>query len=413
MRERHPDAIPASEVAAIRNDFPVFRHRAFLDTACYAPGYQRAADAVNAWWQTAMLIPGTTFDQTLAWLRPAAAARSDAARLLQADEDEVGFITSTALGMNKIANALALGGGNNIVINDLEFPANTVPWLGQRRRGVEIRRVEHRAGRLLIDDFEKLVDHNTRVIAVSTVQWTTGFRINLKSLVELADAYGAYVVVDSCQSLGALELDVRKTNIHFMVTQAHKWLFGPFATGLIYCRRDLIENLAPVDVETGNLLKDPERQPYHHLQDLDNIADYDHGFVPTAARVQTCPNLPGLWGLSESLRCINGVGIARIETRVHELVDYLLEKLVDVPGVTIVSSVVPDERSALIVVSTGDVERDVRMMNKLSELGVGVSVRYQAGSGGIRISCHFYNSEDDIDKLIAAMSGRTPPLYFH
>lgn len=397
----------------LRRDFPVFTHRTYVDTACYAPGYVKAAEAVNNWYNTFLLMTATSFDTTLAWLKPVAFARAETAKLLNADEDEIAFITSTGMGNNKIADALRLQPGENIIINDLEFPSNVLAFTSYQRKGVEIRRVKHREGRLYLEDFEKAIDRKTRIIAISSVQWSSGFRFDLASLVKLAESYGAYVVVDSCQSLGALNLDVKKTGIHFMVTQAHKWLFGPFGTGIMYVRKDLINKYDPLIVESGNLYKNPARQPYHHQFDLDNMTDYAIKFVDTAAKFQSCSNIPGLWGLYESLKCINHYGIVNIEERIQYLVGYLLSNLMKISFLTIKSPLEESCRSGIVLATTGSVEEDVAVMNKLSQLGVGASVRYQAGWGGIRMSLHFYNNEEDIDRLIAALKGETRPLYFH
>ncbi|SBV92220.1 putative Aminotransferase, class V [uncultured delta proteobacterium] len=402
-----------TDVKALRRDFPIFRHRTYVDTACYAPGYARVAQAAADWHSSAMLMPGTSFDQTLAWLKPVAFARVEAAKLLGAQEEEIAFITSTGMGNCKIADALDLKAGDNVVINDLEFPSNVIAFTARQRKGVEIRRVNHQGGRLLLDDFAKLVDDRTRLIAISSVQWTNGFRMDLKSLVDLAESKKAYVVVDSCQSLGAMELDVRKTGIHFMVTQSHKWLFGPFSTGLMFVRRDLIGKYDPTIVESGNLFKNPARQPYHHQLDLDNLTDYAIEFVDTAAKYQSCPNLPGLWGLYESLKTINAYGIANIEERVLHLTDRLIERLRAVKGFTVSTPCGEGERSGIVSATTGSVDTDLETMRRLSQLGVGVSVRYQAGCGGVRMSLHFYNDEEDIDRLISALLGETKPLYFH
>ncbi|MEL7565949.1 MAG: aminotransferase class V-fold PLP-dependent enzyme [Dehalobacterium sp.] len=401
------------EIDLIREDFPVFRHRSYLDSACYAPGCTKVAAAVNDWYQSSLLMSTPSFEQTFGWLQPAINARDEAIKLLHANENEVAFTSSTTLALNKLANAIDWKKGDNIVLNDLEFPSNTIPWMQQRRFGVELRRTEHRGGKLYIEDFEKVVDKNTRVIAVSSVQWSSGFRIDLKKLVDLAESYDAIVVVDSAQSLSALELDVRKTGIHFMATQAHKWMFGPFGTGLIYCREDMIDKYVPLELESGNILKNPERMPYHHQPLLDNIYDYDMGIVPTAARFQTCPNLPGLWGLYESLKYVNKYGIENIENRIQNLVDYALDKLTKLNGYEIVSPFEREERSGIIMVTTGRAEDDVKMMQQLSQSGVGVSVRYQANCGGIRISTHFFNNEDDIDRLVMVMGGKARTMFFH
>lgn len=400
-------------VEEIRREFPVFRHRAYLDNACYAPGFARGAKAVQDYYNMHMLIGCTSFHQTLAELIPVANARAEAAKLLNAEEEEIAFVPSTGMGNNKFAGAIGLKAGDNVIIDDLEFPSAVLAYIAYRRQGVEIRTVKHRDGRLFVEDYEKLVDKNTRVIAVSTVQWCSGYRIDLKSLVRLADSVGAYVAVDGCQSLGALKLDVKETGVHFVTTQGHKWLFSPMGSGFIYMRKDLVERYEPSMVESCNLYKDPARQPYHHQPDLSLERDYQIKFVDTAAKFQSASNVMGIWAMYESLHCINGYGIENIEERIQYLVELINDRLKTVPGLTLRSPEERECRSGIIIASYGDLKKDLSMMDTLSDLGVSVSCRYQENFGGLRISPHFYNDEEDAEKLISALKGETKPLYFH
>lgn len=402
-----------TDVEGIRKEFPVFRHRVYLDNACYAPGFERCTKAIMDYCNLHSLIGCTSFHQTLAELKPVAKARKEIAKLLNAEEEEIAFVPSTGLGNNKFAGAIQFHKGDNVIIDDLEFPSAVLAYTALSRQGVQVRTVKHHNGRLNIEDYEKLIDSKTRIIAVSTVQWCSGFRIDLKKLVELADSVGAYVAVDGCQSLGAFQLDVKETGVHFIATQGHKWLFSPMGTGFIYVKKDLIDKLEPNIVESCNLYKNPKRQPYHHQYDLSLEKDYAIKFVDTAAKFQSASNIMGIWALYESLHCINSFGIKNIEERVQHLVSYLDEKLKLVPGLTLLSPENPKERGGIVIASYGDIKKDLAKMDELSDLGISVSCRYQACFGGLRISPHFYNNEDDIDQLIAALKGQIKPLYFH
>lgn len=400
-------------VEDIRKEFPIFRHRAYLDNACYAPGFARCKQAVDDYYDMHMLIGCTSFHQTLAELKPVANARAEAAKLLNADEDEIAFVPSTGMGNNKFAGAIGLKAGDNVVIGDLEFPSAVLAYTAYQRQGVEVRIVRHKDGRLPAEEYAKLVDERTRVIAVSTTQWCSGYCVDLKKLVALADSVGAYVAVDGCQSLGALKLDVKETGVHFVATQGHKWLFSPMGSGFMYVRKDLVDRYDPDMVESCNLYKDPARQPYHHQPDLSLERDYAIKFVDTAAKFQSASNVMGIWAMYESLKCINSYGIENIEERIQYLVDYLRDGLKTVPGLTVLSPEEKECRSGIVIASYGDLHKDLDKMDTLSDLGVAVSCRYQANFGGLRVSPHFYNNEDDIDKLINALKGRTKPLYFH
>lgn len=402
-----------TDVENIRKEFPIFRHRAYLDNACYAPGFAPGAKAVSDYCNLHMLIGCTSFHQTLAELKPVANARAEVAKLLHAEEEEIAFVPSTGMGNNKFAASIGLKPGDNVVIGDLEFPSAVLAYTSYQRKGVEIRTVRHREGRLPVEEYAKLMDEHTRVIAVSSAQWCSGYAVDIKALVQLANQVGAYVALDGCQSLGALKLDVKETGVHFVATQGHKWLFSPMGTGFLYIRKDLIDKYDPDMVESCNLYKDPARQPYHHQPDLSLERDYAIKFVDTAAKFQSASNVMGIWALYEALKCINSFGIDQIEERIQYLVDYLHMELKTVPGLTLMSPTERECRSGIVIASYGDLHKDLDTMDTLSDLGVAVSCRYQANFGGLRISPHFYNNEEDIDKLIDALKGKTKPLYFH
>lgn len=402
-----------TDVEDLRREFPIFRHRAYLDNACYAPGFARGTQAVIDYCHLHEMIACTSFNQTLAELKPVANARMEVAKLLNAEEEEIAFVPSTGMGNNKFAGAIGLKSGENVIIGDLEFPSAVLAYTAYQRQGVEIRTVKHRQGRLHIEDYEKLIDNRTRVIAVSTVQWSTGFRIDLKKLIDLANTVGAYVAVDGCQSLGAFKLDVKETGVHFVATQGHKWLFSPMGSGFMFIRKDLVNKFDPNIVESCNLYKDPARQPYHHQYDLSLERDYAIKFVDTAAKFQSASNIMGIWAMYEALHCINSYGIENIEERIQYLVDYLHAGIKTVSGLALLSPEEKECRGGIVIVSYGSIEKDTAMMDTLSALGISVSCRFQECYGGLRISPHFYNNEEDIDKLIAALKGQTKPLYFH
>ena len=402
-----------TNVNDLREEFPIFRHRAYLDNACYAPGFARGTRAVEAYCHLHEMIACTSFHQTLAELKPVANCRGEVAKLLNAEEEEIAFVPSTGMGNNKFAGAIGLKPGDNIIIDDLEFPSAVLAYTAYQRKGVEIRTVKHKEGRLYIEDFAKLVDNRTRVIAVSTVQWSTGFRIDLKKLVDLANSVGAYVAVDGCQSLGAFKLDVKETGVHFVTTQGHKWLFAPMGSGFMYMRKELVDKFDPDYVESCNLFKDPARQPYHHQFDLSLERDYAIKFVDTAAKFQSASNIMGIWALNESVKCINSYGIENIEERIQYLEDYVRDGLKTVPGLTLKSPEEKECRGGIVIATYGDIDKDLATMDTLSDLGVAVSCRFQACIGGLRMSPHFYNNEEDIDKLINALKGKIKPLYFH
>jgi cysteine desulfurase/selenocysteine lyase len=287
--------------------------------------------------------------------------------------------------------------GDNVIINDLEHPANTLPWMHLGRKGVNVKVAKNVGGRIALSDLEQLIDENTRVIAASSVSFCNGFRIDLEDLVRLAEDHGAYVVVDAIQSLGALTLDVRKTGVHFVAAQGLKWLCAPFGSGILYCKRGLVEEFVPELVGTENLdVPEGFLTKSVRLPSVDTVSIYDRGLAKTAKRFQySASELPALWGLAAALKYLNEIGISSIESRVLKLSDYLADELQRI-GATVTSPLEDKHRSGIVAYAG-----DLRTVKVLNNEGVAVDLRYAGGQGGIRVSTHFYNNEDDVDKLIA------------
>lgn len=381
-----------------REDFPVFKQKTYLDTATYSPASTPVLNAVWEWWETRKLIPNpNALDQYSLWNKRAEKGREEAARLLNARVEEIAFIPTTTFGINMAATMIDWRRGDNVVINDLEHPANTLPWMHLSRKGVNVKVARNVDGRIAISDLEQLIDKNTRVVAFSSVSFSNGFRIDLEALVRLAEDHGAYVVVDAIQSLGALELDVRKTGVHFLAAHGLKWLCAPFGSGILYCKRGLVEEFVPELVGTENLdvpdgfligsVRDPSE---------DTIGIYDQGLARTAKRFQySASDLPALWGLAAALKYLNEIGIRNIESRVLKLSDYLVDELQRI-GARVISPLEDKHRSGIVTYAG-----DLRTLKVLNNEGVAVDLRYAGGQGGIRVSTHFYNNEDDVDKLIA------------
>lgn len=294
--------------------------------------------------------------------------------------------------------------GDNIVTSDLAYPSNAYVWMSARKDGLELRRVKNVDGKVLLSDVEKMMDENTKMIVDSHTEYACGFTFNLDALTRLAHEHGALVVVDACQSLGAINLDVRKTGIDFMVTVSSKWLCGPSLSGIMYIREDLIKRFEPayrfyanVDTFSKEYLKGgaPWLNPSH-----DNIRDYDTPLVNTAQKFDCgCVSDDELFGLHAALRYINNLGIKNIEKRVRKLSGYLIDGLSDI-GCKVNTPLEPEERAGLVSYSAGSPEVDRKTVDFMNKVNINDSLRYQGGVGGIRVSTHFFNNEADIDKLL-------------
>ena len=226
-------------------EFPVARRWAYLDHAAVAPLPRRSGDALRAW----------TLEQEEngvvswpAWAENVEVVRDRVARLLNADRDEIAFVSSTTQGIGLIAEGFPWRDGDSVVIPAEEYPSNIYPWMNLAARGVSVRLVPSRDGRIWPEDLIEAMDPSTRVLAISHVEFASGFRNDLDRLVELCRSRGVALCVDAIQGLGPLTIDVRRTPIDFLAADGHKWLLGPEGAGLLYVRRDWIDRLRPIGV---------------------------------------------------------------------------------------------------------------------------------------------------------------------
>jgi selenocysteine lyase/cysteine desulfurase len=303
--------------------------------------------------------------------------RRTLSQLIHASPEEIAFVQNTAEGINVAAHAIPFEAGDNVIFCDMEYPANVYPWMNLGRRGVEVRIVPNREGGLALDDLEEAVDERTKAVAVSSVEFLTGFRNDIKGIGKLCRARGIYFVVDGIQSLGVVPLDVRECQIDMLSCGGPKWLMGPCGLGFFFCRRELIEEVIPAYAGATSVV------------DFLNFRDYDLTFLPDARRFEIgTPNLVGMVGLLASVSLLMEVGIEEIQRWTLHLTDVLIEDL-QRRGYPIASCLWPEHRSAIISFPTPDVKADYE---KLIANKAIVSLR----ENYIRVSPHCYNTEEEV-----------------
>lgn len=395
---------PDMDLHSARAQFPGLTDKVFLDAACCSLAPRVAVEAIEKFLGLAMTCPlnsSTHHHMFMDEMR--AKARPAAARLINAHEDEIALVESTTHGLSLAANAIPLKPGDRVLISDLEFMEVAVPWLQKKKDGIEIDVVPNRVREVRAEDFAERIDPHTRVIALSSVQWTNGYRADLTAFSKLCRDRGIWLVVDAIQQLGAIPIDVQKTPVDILACGGHKWLNAPFGCGFLYINRDALPRLTPP--LAGYLdVQDPPGGWGHYFQTPTITPVCDYNFVTTARRFETggTGNYPGAAGLAASLELIHDVGQAEIENHILSLTDQLLAGLERLP-VQIVTPRSRGNRSAIVTFSVGSAEQNVGLMKRLQEEKILVSVRYTSRVGGVRVSCHFYNSEEDIKKLLVGV----------
>jgi selenocysteine lyase/cysteine desulfurase len=376
---------PLMDWSPLRAEFPVTRRWAFFDHAAVAPLSGRARAALAAWADD-QADNGDVHEAR--WRRRVEEVRGLAGRLIGADPLDVAFVKNTTEGIGFVAEGLAWRQGDNVVTAAEEYPSNLYPWMNLAGRGVELRTVPSRDGRILLDDLRAAMDGRTRLVSLSFVEYASGFRNDLDAVGGLCRERGVLFFVDAIQGLGVLPLDVRKSPIDFLAADGHKWLLGPEGAGVFYVRRELVDQLHPVGVGWNSVVG---------ALDFGTI---DFRLKPHAGRWEGGTlNVAGVHALGASLELLLDLGVSAVAQRVLGLTDYLCERA-ERAGLRIFSSRRPGEASGIVsMVASGDPAAAVRQCR-----AAGVVINHRAGR--LRVSPHFYNTPDEIDRLVDLLGDR-------
>jgi len=365
---------------AWQQEFPQADDLLYLNHAAVAPWPQRTHDAVCQFAADNLSQGARHYPH---WLQTEARLRKQLAWLINAPADEdIALLKNTSEGLSVIAAGLDWQPGDQVVISNQEFPSNRIPWQALAARGVEV--VEADVGG---DDPEQALIEaltpRTRLLAISSVQYGTGLRMDLTRLGEACQAQKILFCVDAIQSLGVIPMDVQAIGADFVVADGHKWMLGPEGLALFYCRAALRDQLTL-------------HQYGWHM--IDNAGDYSqHSWrVARDARRFECgsPNMLCTHALSASLSLLEEVGLPRIEatvaTRVARLADGL--QALKLP---LLSPEVPDRRAGILTFAP---RRDsTEVYRRLMSAGLVCAPR----GGGIRLSPHFYTPDDVLDRALA------------
>ena len=385
------DVVSAGQLAEVvrelRNrEFPWTGATTYLNAASVGPLPERtrlAVEAFNAKRTAPHLLP----DRELHGVH--AAARAAAARLLGATPGEIALTPNTSTGLNVAAGALPLQPGDVVLLSDREFPANVYPWLARRRGGVTVERAPVTAQGYPDEDclVERLADPRVRVLAVSMVQFSNGFRADLARLGDACRAHGVRLVVDGIQGLGALPLDVTAVGVDVLCCGGQKWLLGPWGSGFCYVRRELIAALEPPIVAWTS---------YEGMDDVTNLLSYDERLLADARRFEVAGlATQDLLGLTTSIGLLLELGVEGIAAYLRSLGEPVLAWARD-RGVRIVSPTDELHRSQIVCIAPPDAREAHR---RLRQAGVVCALR----EGAIRLAPHCYNTVEEMEKVVEVL----------
>jgi selenocysteine lyase/cysteine desulfurase len=378
ITERDPDVV---DMQGFRALFPVTRRYAYLAHAAVAPLPTPAREAVVR--MARRLSTRGIAGRPSPWAQ-VDALKGSLARLLEVDPADLALTRNTTEGILIAANGLGAGPGENVVIAEGEFPANVQPWRALARGGVEVRVVPQRDGRIMVADIAAAVDHRTRAVSVSFVEFSTGYRNDLTAIAEVCAGTDALFVVDGIQGVGALGLAPRRVGIDVLASGSHKWMLACAGIGFCWFSARALERLEVADMG------------WLGVERPEDFLDYDQPLASGARRFETGSwDVLGAAALEASTNMLLDLGMDSIEATILELADHVAAGAAKA-GIAVASPREdPQERSGIVILATpwDDAEAVAR---RLARHRVIVTAR----GVGIRCAAHAYNTKEELDLLV-------------
>ena len=366
----------------IRSQFSYLQSgKIYLNHAATGPWSRYVEEGVNSF------IEGRArgeIDIYLDTMRIVAEARGMAAGMIGTDSYHIAFVQNTSEGLNVLAAGLDWKSGDRILLFDREFPSNVYPFLNARRHGVEIDFVPQRDGRIELEDVERAMTPRTRVVAVSWVQFLSGYRIDLAALRQICDRYGALLSVDAIQGIGATRLDLRETPVDFLSAGVQKWQLGPQGLAIIYASPRGREMIAQAHLG------------WISVQNAWNCFDYGNPLQDDARRYENGTyNSIGITAYHGALRLFEDIGHDRVAELVRANAAHAYARMHEL-GLDVITPAEEQHRAG-IVTFRHDRAEELQRYLQLRDMVVSARV------GHVRVSPHCYNTADEIDAVMDAV----------
>lgn len=362
-----------------QDQFPVREHLIYVNHAAVTPLCRRSAEAMQQFADDARDFGSLHYDQ---WLAVYDGLRRAAARLVGGEAADIALMKNTSEGIATVAMGFDWRAGDKVVAFEEEFPANYYPWKRLEAKGVRVEWLS------VFDPLEKIdtACAGARLLAVSFVQYLSGYRANLEALGEICRRRGCYFFVDAIQGLGAFPVDVRRCGIHALAADGHKWLLGPEGCAILYINEEMRERVAPVEFGYTNVAR---------------YADYatrDMTLRPDAGRYECgTMNTIGCYGLKAAIEFVLEVGVERIAPAVQALGDRIAEG-VGANGYEVLGRRTAASGAGIVSFRKPGVESGA-IVHQLKQKRIVAANR----SGWVRTSPHFYISPEDIDEVVRAV----------
>jgi selenocysteine lyase/cysteine desulfurase len=362
-----------------RARFPVLEKQLYLNHAGVAPTSLEVAAAVREWMDDVVQY-GVKHERT--WEARVEWSRGLAAEIIGAKPDEIAFVRNTSHGLGLVAEGLDWRPGDEVAVaTEIEYPSNVYPWLHLKDRGVVVREIAARDGGVTPEAVAAALTPRTRLVSVSSVQYASGYRTDLDAVGAVCERAGVLLCVDGIQSVGCVPVDVKKSRIHFLSADSHKWMLGISGIGFLYVSRDVLPQLRPVLVGWRSTTDawNFHRSHFELRADARKLEEGSHAYT-------------GIYALTPALDMLMKLGLKMIEWRIRRLLSQL-DKGLRAQGCQ--TGPAPEHRAGILtfVPPRGDPKA---LADWLSAKDVSLSLR----RGRVRLSPHFYNQPEEMERLL-------------
>lgn len=354
----------------------------YLNHAAVSPWPQRTAAAVQAFAEENARLGSTHYPR---WLAVEEHLRERLRWLINAPAaDDIALLKNTSEALSVVAFGLDWRAGDNVVSSDQEFPSNRLVWEALADRGVILKQADLQAGTTPEDALLAQVDAHTRLIAISSVQYASGLRLDLQRIGDFCREHDILFCIDAIQSLGAVRFDAQAVHADFVMADGHKWMLGPEGLALFYCRAELRERLKL-------------HQYGWHMTDA--YTDFERrDWRPAAsARRFECgsPNMLAIHALDASITLLQGHGMAAVESRVLANAQRLITAISDNPALVLITDPTPGRFAGIVTFRHRSVD-NARLFEQLTRHGVLCAQR----GGGVRFSPHYYTPAEKLELAV-------------
>jgi cysteine desulfurase/selenocysteine lyase len=369
----------------LRALFPITERAIYLNHAAVSPPPIPTIEAVRS--QLRDVAENGSLNYR-SWIAVKERARKLAAALIGARPEQIAFMRNTSDALSTVANGLSWNPGENLVTFRNEFPSNIYPWLRLRDTlGVEVRMCEEQDGRIDLDELIGLIDDKTRLVAISQIQYASGFRTDLERIGRAARAHDALLVVDVIQAMGVVPTNVNAELIDVAAGAGHKWLLAPEGVGLLYLSDRARERIEPTLV---GWISVPDPEDYGNFDQEWNrgALAWETGTGPSAL----------IHGLEASLQLLTETGVSRIANHLEQLTDQLCDRMQGL-NYQIISSRSRSEKSQIVCIRHKGGLSSMALYSHLKGRGIITAPR----GNRLRVAPHLYNTSEEIDEFARAL----------